>query len=235
MSEITGIDPQRIVDLARAFAGAKRPLALGGRGQGRTPGSVCDVMAIHALNALVGNINADGGVWAVPEPDYIQWPEPEMDEVAAGGIQKGRIDSAGSQEIPIRDIFSTGLPRPPKGRAGIRSMHCWWREPTPAYSLPDTRMFQKALDAIPFVVSFSSFMDETAHQADLILPNHTYLERYEEIPAPAGHCKAIIGLCRPVVSPLYNTRHVGDADRNCQRAWRGIWRRHSHGGIMRPV
>jgi anaerobic selenocysteine-containing dehydrogenase len=53
-------------------------------------------------------------------------------------------------------------------------------------------------------------MDETAAQADLILPNHIYLERYEDVPIARGFPKPIISLTRPVVAPLYNTRHVGD-------------------------
>jgi anaerobic selenocysteine-containing dehydrogenase len=54
-------------------------------------------------------------------------------------------------------------------------------------------------------------MDETALMADLILPNHGHLERYEDVPAPAGMNTPVIGLCRPVVEPRRNTRHAGDA------------------------
>jgi anaerobic selenocysteine-containing dehydrogenase len=60
------------------------------------------------------------------------------------------------------------------------------------------------------VVSFSSFMDETAMSADMILPNHVYLERYEDVPAARGFPQPIISLVKPVVEPLLNTRHSGD-------------------------
>ena len=60
------------------------------------------------------------------------------------------------------------------------------------------------------MVSFSSYMDETAQNADLILPNHAYLERYEDIPTPAGMPEPVIGLSKPVVEPLFNTKHTGD-------------------------
>ena len=52
----------------------------------------------------------------------------------------------------------------------------------PVYSTADAKAFQKAMEKIPYVVSFSSYMDETAMQADLILPNHNYLERYGDVP-----------------------------------------------------
>ena len=210
VSEITGIDAERIVTLARAFASAKRPLALAGRGIGKTPGSVYDIMAVHALNALVGNINAEGGVWEVPEPDYIHWAEPEMDQTASDGIQKGRIDGAGSPNAPYTRYLLNRFANAVSGADGYPIKALMVSGANPAYSLPDTQAFQKALDQIPFVVSFSSYMDETTRQADLILPNHVYLERYEDIPAPAGFSRPMVGLTRPVVGPLYDTRHVGD-------------------------
>lgn len=210
VAEITGIEQDKIESLGNLFLSAKRPLVLGGRGQGITPGSTNELMAIHALNALVGNINRPGGVWAIPEPDYIQWPEPEVDQVAAISVQKGRVDGARSQENPhsryllnrLANAIETGKPYPVNTLfvAGVN----------PCYSLPDTKAVTAAFDKVPFVVSFSSFMDETAQNADLILPNHLFLERYEDVPAPAGWHKPIIGLLRPVVSPLHNTRHTGD-------------------------
>jgi anaerobic selenocysteine-containing dehydrogenase len=80
----------------------------------------------------------------------------------------------------------------------------------PAYSMSDTQSVVKAFEKIPFVVSFSSYMDETVAQADLVLPNHIYLERYEDVPFARGFPKPILGLTQPVVEPLYNTRHTGD-------------------------
>ncbi len=53
-------------------------------------------------------------------------------------------------------------------------------------------------------------MDETAANSDLILPNHVFLERYEDVPTPVGLQKPIIGLSKPVVKPQFNTKHVGD-------------------------
>jgi anaerobic selenocysteine-containing dehydrogenase len=44
----------------------------------------------------------------------------------------------------------------------------------------------------------------------LILPNHVYLERYEDVPAARGFHQPIISLAQPVVEPLLNTRHSGD-------------------------
>ncbi|MBI5896385.1 MAG: molybdopterin-dependent oxidoreductase [Desulfobacterales bacterium] len=65
-------------------------------------------------------------------------------------------------------------------------------ECNPCYSLSDSDKVKAAFDKIPFIVSFSSFMDETAMQADLILPNHVYLERFEDVPVMAGTPQPIL-------------------------------------------
>ena len=83
-------------------------------------------------------------------------------------------------------------------------------EANPLYTQPDSATVQKALDKIPLIVSFSSLKDETSTYADLILPNHLYLERYEDVAAPAGLNQAVIGLTQPVIAPQRRTRHSGD-------------------------
>lgn len=207
---ITGVDSTTIISLARSFARASRPLAICGRGQGTTPGSLKECTAVHALNALVGNINKKGGIYAVAEPDYINWPEVEMDATASAGMQKDRLDGAGSKRYPFSRYLLSRFPQALNSGDSYPLKALLVAGANPLYTLPDTKAVKKAFDKVPFVVSFSSYMDETAQHADLILPNHAYLERYEDIPTPAGMLKPVIGLSRPVVEPLYNTKHTGD-------------------------
>lgn len=210
IATLTGIDSTTIIALARSFARASRPLAICGRGQGTTPGSLNECMAVHALNALVGNINKKGGIFAVAEPDYINWPEVEMDDTASTGMQKDRLDGAGSKKYPFSRYLLNRLPQALDSGDPYPLNALFVAGANPLYTMPDSKAVKKAIDKVPFVVSFSSYMDETAQHADLILPNHVYLERYEDIPTPAGMPKPVIGLSRPVVEPLYNTKHTGD-------------------------
>jgi anaerobic selenocysteine-containing dehydrogenase/Fe-S-cluster-containing dehydrogenase component len=76
----------------------------------------------------------------------------------------------------------------------------------PLYSLPPAWEFQKALKRVPFVVSFSTFPDETSHHAHLILPTHTFLESWGEY-SPRRNVR---GLMQPVMGPMFNTRPLGD-------------------------
>ncbi|MEJ2097690.1 MAG: molybdopterin-dependent oxidoreductase, partial [Deltaproteobacteria bacterium] len=210
VSKTTGIATGTILALAKDFAGAHRPLAICGLGQGHLPGSLQAFLAVHTLNALAGNINQPGGVQAVPEPDYIDWPELEIDAVAAEGLQQPRIDGAGSSRYPNARYLLHRLPEVINASAESPVEMLFVYDANPVYSLPDTESVKKAFEKIPFVVSFSSYPDETTAMADLLLPNHIYLERYEDVPVARGFPKPIISLTRPAVEPLYNTRHSGD-------------------------
>jgi anaerobic selenocysteine-containing dehydrogenase len=206
----TGVPVAQIEDLAREFAGARKPLAVCGHGQGNTPGSLSVFMAVHALNALVGNLQRPGGVWAIPEIEYIDWAEAEMDALAVAGLQKDRLDGAGTDDFPYAKYLPNRLAEVITSGQGYPLQALLVSGANPCYSMADAAAVQKAFNTIPFVVSFSSFMDETSANADLILPNHTNLERYEDVPTPLGLTRPIIGLSRPVVAPQFNTRHTGD-------------------------
>lgn len=76
----------------------------------------------------------------------------------------------------------------------------------PAFSLPPSSGLAEALTRVPFVVSFSSFPDETAEQADLMLPDHTPLESWGDSHPEAG----VYGLMQPVMPPVFETQALGD-------------------------
>ena len=211
VASITGIGKMTIVKLAREFAGAGRPLALCGRGNGETPGSLAEAMAVHTINALVGNINQEGGLTAVPVPAYTAWPETGLDSVAQNGMAHSRVDGAGSAAFPLAASLLNRFAAGVMGAKDYPVNALLISGANPAYATPDANGFKAALEKIPFVVSFSSYMDETAMLSDLILPNHTYLERYEDIPVAAGLPRPMVELLQPVVYPLHNTKSAGDA------------------------
>lgn len=210
VAEKTGIERHKIIELARHFASPDTSsLAICGRGKGQTAGSMREFLAIHTLNALVGKVNMPGGVWAVENPDYISWANDVAVKDALSG--KMRIDEAGSKSFPDASSLLSRLPE--KILAGNDSpvQVLLVDNTNPCYTLSGTANVMKAIEKIPYIVSFSSFMDETAAMADLILPNHMYLERYQDVPVRAGLARPVIGLARPVAKPQYDTMHTGDA------------------------
>ncbi len=207
----TGVEKSKITALARKFARAQKPLALCGKGKGTTPGSMGEFFATHALNALVGNINRDGGVWALPESEYIKWPGPEIDEIASKGLKHDRIDGAGTRQYPHARYLLDRLPGVLNSGKDTILEVLFVADADPYYTLPSSRKVKEAFDKIPLIVSFSPWMNETAANADIILPDHSHLERYLDVPMPPGAQKPMIGLSRPVIAPQFDTRHVGDA------------------------
>jgi anaerobic selenocysteine-containing dehydrogenase len=210
VSGITGLSATEIVKLARAFARAKRPLAVWGRGKGTVSGSLYECMAVHALNALVGNINKPGGVSTRPQVATQAWPAVSQDSTATTSSQKPRIDGAGTGRYPLTRHLPDRWPQVINGGKAGSIEALLVHNADPYFTTLDSAAVAKAFDRIPFVVSFSTYMDETAYHADLILPNHHYLERLEDIPTPIGLQKPILGLRRPVVSPQFDTRNTGD-------------------------
>ena len=142
-------------------------------------------------------------------PGYMAWPDYVADDIAAAGIKKERADGAGSGNFGYAKNLTNRFAETIKsGKAAVNALFVL--ESNPLYSLSDTNTVKEAFKKIPFIVSFSSFMDETATNSDLILPNHVYLERYEDVYVAAGLSKPVVSLSKPVVSPQFNTKHAGD-------------------------
>ena len=80
----------------------------------------------------------------------------------------------------------------------------------PVHTIPPATGFQEALSKVPFIVSFSSLMDDTAIQADLILPDHAALESWGDVIPLAGTREGVIGLMQPVVMPVFDTRQFSE-------------------------
>jgi len=80
----------------------------------------------------------------------------------------------------------------------------------PVHAIPPSTGFQEALSRVPFIVSFSSLLDDTALQADLILPDHAALESWGDVIPRAGAREAVVGLMQPVVMPVADSRQFPD-------------------------
>lgn len=210
VERITGVDAGTIVALADAFSKAKAPVAVYGKGKNNLNGSLYEFMAVQSLNAVKGRINRPGGV-LVPDPlPLAPLPDFDPDEVAAKGLEMPRIDGAGTKAYPFTDSlinhFADAVNQNTKSPVDTLLVF----SANPFFTVPDGSGFMNALEKIPFIVSFSPYRDETANMADLILPDHTYLEKIEDIVWPVGLQYPLYGLTRPVVEPVNDTRNVGD-------------------------
>lgn len=209
VSEITGIPADRIESLGRDFARGKNAVAICGYNAADLSADIDKTLAVHALNALIGNINKPGGMVVFSEPDY-DTPAVQKDRTAEQGMDKPRADRAGTDQYPQSRYLLGLLPEIINESPNTPVEALLVADANPLYTLEDTDAARRAFEKIPFIVSFSSFMDETAEFADIILPDHHFLEGYRDVPAPDVVGKPVTGLSKPVLTPRYDTRHAGD-------------------------
>jgi len=210
VENITGIKRRVIIEVARKFALANAPIALAGRGKGTFPGSLYEFMAVHALNALKGRVNNKGGILITDDVPLAPWADVEYDSVANNGLTKERLDRAGTLQYPFTRSLIHKFTEVINGSQSSPVDTLLLCSANPVHTMPDNQSFIEALAKIPFIVSFSPFMDETSMMADLILPDHSHLEKMVDIVRPTGIQYPCYALSQPVLKPLYRTRHSGD-------------------------
>jgi anaerobic selenocysteine-containing dehydrogenase len=200
VAQTCGIKGSDIEKIAAMFVKAKMPVAIPGKGRGKTGQSLKEFAAVHTLNCLAGNLNKKGGAFIMAKNDYLSFPESIMDDLAETGAGQEKL--AGSVNDLVTKLNADSKPI-------VDTLFVY--NANPCYSLSDPKRVKTALKKVPFVVSFSSFLDETAMEADVILPVNTFLEGMEDVPSQAGLAKDIIGFSRPVIKPVFDTKDPGDA------------------------
>jgi anaerobic selenocysteine-containing dehydrogenase len=196
VAERIGLSAADIVALAKQFGRARRPVAVWDHVVGWSRGGFSDAMAIHALNVLVGSIQRPGGVLfqrALPLPSLTRLS-------GAGPIPEPQGPALKASDWPDRILDPDGP------RVEVLFLY----RSNPIASAPDPEKARRALEKIPLIVSFSPFMDETARLANFVLPDHTYLESWQDAPAPSSVPHQVWSVVQPVVEPLHDTRATGD-------------------------
>ncbi|MCP4543957.1 MAG: molybdopterin-dependent oxidoreductase [Chloroflexi bacterium] len=203
VSEITGVSEEMIERIAREFAAA-RPAAVAAGDVSGYSNSLYSQWAVHTLNALVGSIDAPGGVLRQMEPPLASWPEPTLDEIAAQGLAQPRADGANTAEFPLAESVPHALTQAPYPIDILFLYHS-----NPIYDNPSSD-WEAVIENVPLVVSLSPYLDETSEHADLLLPDSIYLEKWflEPLEPSLGH--PAVGLGQPIIEPLYDTRNTAD-------------------------
>ena len=193
VSNRTGVPVAQLTELAKAFGAARSPIAIWDHAVSWRRGGLSDALAIHALNILRGGLNRRGGI-------LVQPPLP-----LPGPLDKAPAGAAG---LSPRALTSTTWPPPGGASPATKVLFLYQSNPVASSARSDD--VRQALSRVPLVVSFSPFFDESARYANLILPDHTYLERWQDATAPAAVGFPVWGVVQPVIKPLQDTRATGD-------------------------
>ena len=210
VSAITGLQAKVISRLAHEFAAAKKPLAIAGRGTGAMPTPVSELMAVMALNALVGNINQKGGVIVRKDLPLAEWPAQQTDDQARQGLAAPRLDMAGSAKYPLSSSLLMEL---------IASIDQGRYYPVevlildqadPSFFGADPAAFRRVLAKIPLVVTLSGQADDTSIMADIVLPQTSNFEGPVEMINPPTLPYPLFGTGQGVFKSHFNTLAPGD-------------------------
>src|SRR5205807_559299 len=80
----------------------------------------------------------------------------------------------------------------------------------PVYASPKALKVREALANVPFIASLGSFIDDTSVLADLILPDHSFLESWVDSTPESGSIEAVTTVAGPAMKPIHNTRATAD-------------------------
>lgn len=210
VSAITGVATDVIARIAGEFATNQPAVAVlpTEPGELSSGNALSTALAVHVLNALVGSIDAKGGVILQRFPNLADWPAYTLDSIARKGESKERLDGAGSQ-FPLALSAYQNVPERILAEKPYPLELLFLLNANPVYDMPNNGRCVEALMKVPFVVSFASTLDESAAHSDLILPASTFLEVWgDDYLEGTGY--AGISLRRPVVEPVHDTRDPGD-------------------------
>ncbi len=198
----TGIDAATIRATARELANA-RPAALVHPGR-RVTWNGDDTQrsrAIALLSALLGNWGRKGGLYMPAGIKVAPYPLPKPPAAT-----KPMADNPGGTKYPfadegitngIREATITGEPYPIKGWL-VYSTNLLYALPNPAETL-------KAIDKLDLLVVIDTMPSEMASYADVVLPEVTFLERYEQLLTGFGR-RGWMSLRQPVMPPPHDQK-----------------------------
>jgi thiosulfate reductase/polysulfide reductase chain A len=198
----TGLEPTLIRDSARLIASA-RPASLihPGRRAVWYGDDTQRARAMAILAALLGSFGRRGG-YLQPEAMTIA-PFP----VPATHIERPLADQPrqGGYPFALEPLASGLRDAAIPGTAGYDVKGWFVYGSNLIQSLPQPQRTRAALQRLDFVVSVDVLPAEICGWSDVVLPESTYLERYDDLYAPA-YKQPFVALRQPVVEPMFDSK-----------------------------
>ncbi|HYM62278.1 MAG TPA: molybdopterin-dependent oxidoreductase [Thermoanaerobaculia bacterium] len=200
---ITGIGHDTIRETGRFISGF-RPASLIHPGRHVTwyGDDTQRVRAVAILTALLGNWGRRGGYVLPSSIDVPKYPGkkgekpkrevadrrvpslyPLADETLASGVCDATIPGRAPYPLKAWLVYGTNL----------------------IQSLPDPRNTEKAIKQLDFIATIDVLPAEIAGWSDVVLPESTYLERFDDVWSPA-YKQPFIAVRQPAVAPMHDSK-----------------------------
>lgn len=214
VAALTDVPAETILRLGREFGRNRPALALGGYQTSTLPSDPWTALAVHSLNALVGSVEVPGGMLSRPPLPGTEASSPEPgNHVLPPAVTIGTSLQPRADLTRLPEAILSGKPY------AVRAVLIHGVDPV--FSLPNGQDFAQALSRVPFVVSFSSFLNETTAFADVILPDSTDLEKWQEAVAPPGFPTPLLSVSPPAMEAVHDTRDTAGVVLEMARALGG--------------
>ena len=190
VEKTTGVAAARIQKVAQAAAAQLPAVAIAGGAALAHTNGLFTAVAVNALNELLGSGDRTGNLSFTPRIN-----------LAA---------AAKTADAPRRGASLEALTRSLLTESGSSAQVLLLDGANPVFTSPPAWRVRDALARIPYIVSFGSFLDDTSVLADLILPDHSFLESWADALPESGSTQAVISVAPPAMRPLHDTRATGD-------------------------
>ena len=226
----SGIPAADIRRIAIEFATAGPATTYTYRGPAKHVNGSYNEKAIMMLNVVTGNIEKRGGYNLPRGLGFGGGPEPHPPKPK----HKSVLQNPPEYPLANHHVAHHAAHGIKEGRQKINVYMLYVHDPL--YSMPDADTWRSVLadeELIPYFVSFSINMDEATQLADIILPDTTFLERWDPESMPSS-VLGWVGLRQPVIETVGNARPFRDviydlANRIDKDGKRGIKRYFSYG------
>jgi thiosulfate reductase/polysulfide reductase chain A len=200
---ITTIKPHIIRETAREMANASPAVIVHpGRHVTWYGDDTQRLRAVAILNALLGSWGRRGGFYYPDRRTLPSYPHPEFPEPRRTwrDAHPGKYNLA--LEVVSNDICDSTIPSPDRDC----NFKAWIVNGTNLiFTLPDRKKTLEAIQNLEFMVVIDTMPMEITGYADVILPECTYLERYDYCRTDQ-HREASIALRMPAAEPMYNSK-----------------------------
>ena len=199
----TGIKPQLIRETARVMGGFRpRSLIHCGRRATWYGDDTQRLRAVAMLNALLGAWGRKGGYYLPAEMEVPAYPHKKL-----GYKPKPPVDQPKNGGYPFAEsVLMTGLRDASIPGNAAYDLHGWMVYGTnPLNSVPQPKKTIEAIQHLDFIVTVCNLPIEIAGWSDVVLPECTYLERYDDLNS-APYRVPFAAMRQKAIEPMYDSK-----------------------------
>lgn len=203
----SGVSAKDIIRIAKEFATSKPATTISYRGACAHYNGFMNERCIVLLNAITGNIDVKGGFVQPQSGKAKDEPKPIPEKPKA----KSGIKDYWKKKYPeaSHGLTQTILPLMKEGKQKVGLYMTYWFNPV--YSNPESKLQEEILKdekVIPFFVAIDAYMGEGTSLADIILPEASYLERWDPEANNSYSIVPWISIRQPIIKQLGESKSI---------------------------